>query len=199
MSESTPSEALPAGLATTAHLLDQARGDPRAREVLCARFMPILRRWAHGRLPGRARSLADTDDLVQVTLVRALNHLEEFEPRREGAFLAYLRTILLNAMRDEIRRATRRPEHLPLFDDDGASLPSELERLLGRERLAMYERALAEITEGQREAVILRLEFGYTYPEIAAALGKSNADAARMTVARALVAMARGMDALDAR
>jgi RNA polymerase sigma factor (sigma-70 family) len=199
MPEPTPAAVPPAAIATTAHLLDQARDDPRAREALCARFLPVLRRWAHGRLPSRARTLADTDDLVQVTLVRALDHLEEFVPRREGAFLAYLRTILLNAMRDEIRRATRRPEHLPLFDDDGTPLPSELERLLGRERLALYERALAEITEGQREAVILRLEFGYTYPEIAAALGKTNAAAARMAVARALVAIARVMDAIDAR
>jgi RNA polymerase sigma factor (sigma-70 family) len=188
----------PPGLATTAMLLSRARvGDSRARETLCERFLPVLTHWAHRRLPAHARSLADTDDLVQVTLVRALNHLQEFEPRREGAFLAYLRTILLNAMRDEIRRSARRPEHLPLLEDDGPSEASELERLVGRERLELYEQALMELPQGQREAAILRLEFGYTHPEIAAALGRQSADAARMLVARALVGMAKAMNGRD--
>jgi RNA polymerase sigma-70 factor (ECF subfamily) len=199
VSETPASADPPADIATTAHLLEQVRrGDARARDALCARFLPILRRWGHSRLPARARSLADTDDLVQVTLLRALNHVEGFEARREGAFLAYLRTILMNAVRDEIRRATRRPDHLRLEEDDGPQQPSELERLLGRERLQLYERALAELDESDREAVILRLEFGYTHPEVASALGKPSADAARMTVARALVAMAKVMDGLDA-
>ena len=193
-----PDEIQPADLSRTTVLLDRARGgDHGARDALLARFMPILTRWAHRRLPDRARSLADTDDLVQVTLVRALNHLHEFEPRREGAFLAYLRTILLNAVRDEIRRATRRPEHLPLMEHDAPTQASELERLIGRERLERYEAALAELSEGQREAVMLRLEFGYTHAEIAEALGRPSADAARMLVARGLVELTKAMDGPD--
>ena len=70
-------------------------GDQRARERLVSRFLPILRNWATGRLPGGARDLAETDDLVQITLVRALDHIDRFEHRGEGAFLAYLRRILL--------------------------------------------------------------------------------------------------------
>ncbi|HUK64321.1 MAG TPA: sigma-70 family RNA polymerase sigma factor [Dongiaceae bacterium] len=189
----------PPDLSRTTLLLDRARGgDSGARDALLARFLPILTRWAHRRLPDRARSLADTDDLVQVTLIRALNHLHEFEPRREGAFLAYLRTILLNAVRDEIRRAARRPEHLPLMEHDAAGQSSELERLIGRERLERYEAALAELPEGQREAVMLRLEFGYTHAEIAEALGRPSADAARMLVARGLVDLTKAMDGPDA-
>jgi RNA polymerase sigma factor (sigma-70 family) len=192
-------EPLPNAVAATANLLELARaGETRAREALFERFLPILTRWAHHRLPARARSLADTDDLVQVTLVRALGRLQDFDARREGAFLAYLRTILLNAMRDEIRRANRRPEHFPVRDDDGPLESSELERLIGRESVARYERALAGLTEAQREAVMLRLEFGYSHLEIAAALGRPSADAARMLVARALVAMTKVMDGPDA-
>lgn len=198
MQDSPPHGEPAPGLDTTAHLLERIReGDAPAREALCARFLPALTRWAHRRLPGAARALAETDDLVQVTLLRALNRVGEFEPRGEGAFLSYLRTILLNAVRDEMRRAQRRPAHLPLLEDDGPPQPSELERLLGRERLALYERALAELSEDHREAVILRLEFGYSHAEIAAALGRASADAARMLVARALVAMAKVMDGLD--
>jgi DNA-directed RNA polymerase specialized sigma24 family protein len=35
---------------------------------------------------------------------RAFDHVEGFEPRFEGAFFAYLRRILMNRIRDEIRR-----------------------------------------------------------------------------------------------
>src|SRR5262245_46623761 len=93
---------------STAVLLHRVRaGDTEARERLVARHLPLLRGWAHRRLPPGARALADTEDLVQITFIRALKQVEAFEPRHEGAFLAYLRQILLNAIRDEIRRARR--------------------------------------------------------------------------------------------
>ncbi|MEM7351159.1 MAG: sigma-70 family RNA polymerase sigma factor, partial [Acidobacteriota bacterium] len=99
----------------TVVLLDQVRaGSDTARERLMERFLPILRRWARGRLPSYARSAAETDDLVQVTLLRALGNVARFDPRGEGAFLAYLRQIMLNAVRDEIRRSGRRPPHDPV-------------------------------------------------------------------------------------
>lgn len=184
------------GLDSTAFLLAEARGgSDAARERLVARFLPMLRRWAHGRLPSHARGLADTDDLVQISLVRALNHLDEFEVRREGAFLAYLRRILLNSLRDEIRRSRRRPgepiDELELATD----APSLLEQQIGREAMEAYEAALARLTPAQQEAVVMRLEFGYSYPQIADAMGRTTPNAARMLVARALVQLGEDMDA----
>src|SRR6185436_19368854 len=62
-------------LDSTADLLEGIRGgDASATARLVKRYLPILRRWAHGRLPGKARDLADTDDLVQVALMRGLGH-----------------------------------------------------------------------------------------------------------------------------
>jgi RNA polymerase sigma-70 factor (ECF subfamily) len=40
----------------------------------------------------------------------------------------------------------------------------------------------------------MRIEFGFTFPEIAEALGRPSANAARMTVSRALVRLAEVMD-----
>lgn len=182
-------------LGATAVLLEQVRGgDARARDRLVTRFLPLLRRWATGRLPGHARGVADTDDLVQVSLLRALDHVDEFEYRREGAFLAYLRRILLNSIRDEIRRAGRRPAG----DGEMPDLPSPdrslLEQQIGRETLEAYEAALGRLTEAQQEAIIMRLEFGYSYPQIAEATGRATPNAARMLVARALVQLAEEMD-----
>lgn len=192
----TPGPVSPPGapeqpLDSTAALLVRIRtGDGAARELLFARYLPLLKRFAHGRLPAAARGLSETDDVVQMTLVRALKHVETFEPRREGAFLAYLRHVLINMIREEIRRAGRRPsatDDVHMVADAG---PSLIEQAVGRETMDRYEAALAELGEEQREAVILRLEFGYSYPEIAAALGKNTVSAARMMVTRAMIDVA---------
>src|SRR5688500_19892281 len=51
---------------STLNLLQRARaGDADALDALIGRFLPRLQRWATGRLPGWARDLADTHDLVQ--------------------------------------------------------------------------------------------------------------------------------------
>jgi RNA polymerase sigma-70 factor, ECF subfamily len=194
-SPGTADPALPRELETTAALLALIRqGDAAARERLVRRYLPILRRWARGRLPAAARDLAETDDLVQLTLIRALSHVKDFEPRFEGAFLSYLRRALLNSVRDEIRRVRRRPRREPLDPEMEDPRPSVVEQAIGREALERYEAALAELPEDQREAVILRLEFGFTHQEVADALGKPSSNAARMMVARAVVRVVEVMD-----
>lgn len=175
-------------------LLEQTRvGDREARERLFARYVPTLTRWAHQRLPRGARDLTDTPDLVQVTMMRAFARLDAFEPRGEGAFLGYLRQILMNAVRDEIRRVARRGTIVPLEHEAPDPRPSALEELLGRDALERYERGLTRLSKEQREAVILRIEMGFDHARIADALGKPSANAARMFVARALAVLAEEM------
>jgi RNA polymerase sigma-70 factor (ECF subfamily) len=131
--------------------------------------------------------------VVQVTVSRALARLEHFEHRGEGAFLGYLRQILLNVIRDEHRRAARHPRGRGLDETMVDQAPSLLDRTIDRDTLERYERALASLNEEAREAVLLRVEFGYSHSRIAEALGKPSADAARMAVARAMVELARRM------
>lgn len=177
-------------------LLSRFRGgDESAREELLHRYLPVLQRWARGRLPRSARDIADTDDLVQRTLVRAMDRLESFESRREGAFLAYLRSALLNAVRDEMRKIGRRPRRDALPASLADPGPSAVERAIGRERMERYEEALGELLEVQREAVVLRLEMGLSYRDVATALGCPTPDAARMVVNRALVQLGQALDA----
>lgn len=181
---------------STADLLGLCRaGNDAARNRLMRRFLPILRTWAHGRLPQYARANAGTDDLVQLTLVRSLNHLEDFVPEREGAFLAYLRTIFLNQLRDEIRRTVRAPQQTPLDEMIALAAPgSPLEEAVGQQALQAYEQALAELNPLDREATLMRLEFGYQYAEIAADLGIPSANAARMRIGRAVSRLAEIID-----
>lgn len=176
---------------STASLLARVRqGDSDAREKLCGQYLPILSRWAHGRLPPYARDLAETSDLVQSTLVKALGRVQEFQPQREGAFLAYLRTALLNAVRSEIRRSTGHGTPVAVHAADvSAARESALSKHAGADLLIDYERALTELKPEWREAVILRMEFGFSYEEMAAAMERPSADAARMLTHRAMGAL----------
>ncbi len=185
----------PAELVSTASLLERARqGDENARNQLIQRCLPALQRWAHGRLPMRARAVLDTDDLVQVTVLKALKHLERFESRHPGAFLAYLRQILLNEIRQELRRVARRPARVGPPGEHSATGPSPLEQLVGQETLAAYDAALLELPEQQRQAVILRLELGFRHAQIAEMLGSPSVNAARMTVYRGLLRLSEVMN-----
>lgn len=179
---------------STATLLARVRaGEADARERLLGRYLPLLRRWAHGRVPPRARRLADTDDLVQTALVRALNAVERFEPRREGAFLAYLRKILLNRLRTAVQRADAGPVLRSLPDRLPGARPSPLEEAIGAEAMSAYEAALDSLTEDQHQAVVLRLEMGLGFQQVAEAMESPSADAARMLVARGLARLSERM------
>lgn len=173
-------------------LLRRARqGDRAAAETLCRRYAPRLRRWAHGRLPARARDLVDTDDLVQEVLMQTTKRMDaRFEPRHDGALQAYLRQALHNRIGMEIRRARRRPAAGEPAGEAMDPGPSPLELAVGRESLARYEAALGRLRPEDREAIVLRLEMGQDYQQLAEALHKPSANAARMAVVRALVHLA---------
>ncbi len=179
---------------STSRLLARIRqGDARAKELLAARYLASLQRFAHGRVPPRARDLFDTDDLVQVTLIRALEHLESFESRGPGSFHAYMRNAILNQIRDQARRVRRAPDWAELPEDLAGPESSPLEQAIGREALERYEKALERLTPEQREVVVLRLELGFTYEQIATAVGSPTANAARMQVTRAVARLAELM------
>lgn len=183
----------PADVETTHRLIERSRGgDEAARDALFSRCSEYLRRWARGRLPAPARDIADTQDLVQVTLLRAFRQFDAFQSRESGSFMAYLRGILLNRVKEELRRAGRKPGGTERFDlpsgDPGVSAQ------LGELQLVeAYEQALQSLPPRARDAVVLRLEFELSYAEIAEELGAPSADAARLVVARALRTLAEIM------
>src|SRR5262245_54252579 len=178
---------------TTVELLFRARqGDQSAIERLFARHLRPLQRFAQGRLPAWARDVTDTDDLVQDALLQTLKRLDGFESRHPGALQAYLRQAVMNRMRDELRRQARAPGRVDLADE-ALSERSRLEDPAGQETMAAYEEALTRLTPEEREAVIGRVELGLSYGELALALEKPTADAARKAAQRALVRLAREM------
>jgi RNA polymerase sigma-70 factor (ECF subfamily) len=169
-------------------------GDERSLERLWARYLPRLKRWAHGRLPTASRDQTSTDDLVQDAFVRSLARLRTLKPTTPHGVFAYFRTIVLNQIRDYARQNARRPTRGPLETDDHVDpQPSPLEHVLGRETLECYERALETLSEEQQQIVIAFVELRCTDREIAELFERPSADAARVARARALARLARAM------
>jgi RNA polymerase sigma-70 factor (ECF subfamily) len=175
-------------------LLERAQaGDRAALESLVARYLPRLQRWASGRLPRWARDMADTQDLVQETLFQTFKRIEKFESRGEGALQAYLRQAILNRIREELRRAKRRPARSELDPEAEGNARSPLEEAIGQEALDRYEQALARLRPEDRELIVARIELGYTNREMAELLDKPTPNAARMAAERAIIRLAREM------
>jgi RNA polymerase sigma factor (sigma-70 family) len=182
--------ALPSSLT----LLQRAQaGDGEALDALIARYLPRLQRWASGRLPQWARDIADTQDLVQESLFQTFKRIERFEHRGEGALQAYLRQAILNRIREELRRAKRRPARSELDSQAAGDVRSPLEQAIGQEALERYEQALARLRPEDRELIVARIELGYTNQEIAEFLDKPTPNAARMATERAIVRLAKEM------
>src|SRR3954462_6242701 len=166
-------------------------GESDALSRLLERYLPELRRWAHGRLPAFARDMADTHDLVQDAMKRTVINFDRFEYRGEGALRAYLHQAVVNLVFDHVRRAGRRPHRVELDEHVSSRERSPLDRAISQQTFERFEAALATLSGDDQKAVRARLELGCSYDEVAAIAGKPSADAARVAVARAVKRIAR--------
>jgi RNA polymerase sigma-70 factor (ECF subfamily) len=181
-----PAQTLLSDEPTIELVLSARNGDHLALEALLERCLPPLKRWAHGRLPARARGTLDTGDLVQDAAMHVLARLDKFEPRHVGAMQAYLRITVINRIRDEIRRVGRRPEMMELTAEPPGDMTSPLEAVLREEAYDRYRSALDKLRTRDREMVVARLEVQWTIQEIAQRFGMASVDAARVAVSRSL-------------
>jgi RNA polymerase sigma-70 factor (ECF subfamily) len=179
---------------TTIELVERAKtGDVNAREQLMSKCLPLLRRWARHKLPQYARDLADTEDIVQDTLLNAFRRLPTFKWEREGALYCFLREALRNRIIDEVRRAQRSPLPEALVNEPVDRGQSPFEALVDREKLERYEAALERLRPIDREAIIGRIELQLSFEELAVALGKPTTNAARVALSRAVASLIREM------
>jgi RNA polymerase sigma-B factor len=90
-------------------LLTRCRaGDPRARETVIVRFLPLAERVARS-YEGRGEPL---DDLVQAARVGLIKAVDRYSPERGDAFAAYARPMIVGEVRRHFRDATWRV-HVP--------------------------------------------------------------------------------------
>ncbi len=174
---------------TTAWLIDRIRaGDHEAHAELIARIQPLLQRFAHGRVPQQLRPHEDTADLIQVTWLKVLEKPELIDAREPGAFFAYLRTVLVNALRESWRRQQRSPIKLD-GDNDNVLTTIKANDVEPADWLS-WEQCLATLSHSHRGLVLMRFEFGMSFSEISTELGEST-DGVRMKLNRAIARMAK--------
>lgn len=171
---------------SSGRLLDRARGgDGSALDALFSRYAPWLRRWTRGRLPKWTRGFVDTSDLVQDVLLNTFTRLSRFEPRRKKALRAYLRLAVENRIRDEMRRAVRRPA-LDGLDDAAAPAATSV---MNQETWARYLSALGRLKVRDRRLIVGRVEIGYSFKQLGD-IHEIDSDAARKATERALERLA---------
>jgi len=149
-----------------AALVLQARGgDARAFEALVRRYYRAAFAVALARLDGPM----DAEDVLQDAFVRALERLDECDPKR---FVGWLFTIVRNRAHNariyEHRRQGVDPDEARLSASAEAEGARRVERRELRETL---EAAMGTLSEIQREVLLLHDLEGMKHAEIAAAVG----------------------------
>ncbi|MEN1726838.1 MAG: hypothetical protein AAGJ52_00235 [Pseudomonadota bacterium] len=180
---------------TTRQLIQRCNaGGLDARGELVRRNLPVLQRWARGRLPLYGRDLPKTEDLMRTGVILAFRNLKRFETTGEGAFLAYLRTMLLSCAHEEVQKNVRNRQGLMPADSNDAS--DERSQKIARTvfELEAFEELVNEMNEPKRSAVILRVEMGQDYDTIFKELELDSPNAARLLVQRGLAELARKMN-----
>jgi RNA polymerase sigma-70 factor (ECF subfamily) len=135
--------------------------DPSLRAAMLV-AIPHLRAFAIAlcRIPERA------DDLVQETLLRACANIAQFEPGTKME--AWLTTILRNQHYSEHRKRRREVEDVDgIYAETLVTHPSQLVSAQYKE----LRTALARLPDEMREALVLVVGSGLSYPEAARICG----------------------------
>lgn len=133
---------------------------------------------------GLCRDRSEAEDIVSEAFARVVTRAHKIESATARAYLfAVARNVFLDGKRRTARDA-RLVREMEREEPDTAS------RLDDRARLAHALEALSALPEGERAALLLRLDHGLPYEEVAAALGISVA-AAKVRVHRARLRLAK--------
>ena len=151
-------------------LLSRARaGDPEAFRVIFDREAPGVRRFLGDLL----RDDAAADEGTQETFVRAHQRLSTLSEcgKLQGWLFGIARMVFLEQIRRKRRDAVPpEPPEESLATDAG---PSPEAVLLSAESDRMLDGALAGLSEERRSALLMRIDHGLGYGEIASAMGWS--------------------------
>jgi RNA polymerase sigma-70 factor (ECF subfamily) len=176
-------------------LLHRARaGSADALNELYARFGPRLLSLIRLRMGPGLRPETDSRDILQSTLLKSFQRLDQFAGADGRSLMGWLARIAENEIRDQADRQGRqrrdKAREDPLDPEQAvtAHMRTAVSQLIVDEEAGRLERAIAKLEEPHREAILLRKFEELSYAEMAARLGRSE-DACRMLVARAMVAL----------
>jgi RNA polymerase sigma-70 factor, ECF subfamily len=143
-------------------------------------FNQLVARWERPIYALAYRTLGreeDARDVAQEAFMRAYRGLRGF--KGQAKFSSWLYRITLNLCRDWIRRERRAPvvslpegtDPTDLADERAAPTESVEDLVARREMSDAVARAMAELPEEQRAAILLKEYHGLTFQEIADMLG----------------------------
>lgn len=127
---------------------------------------------------------AACEDVVQEAYIKVALHKSRLRDHEKA--LAYLRQTVVNLSRSSLRRRVVALRHAPLPMPDGA--PADEGAFAALERAAVVK-ALGQLPQRQREAVVLRFYGDLSEAQIAAAMGVS-AGAVKSACSRGLATLA---------
>jgi RNA polymerase sigma-70 factor (ECF subfamily) len=148
-----------------------ARGDTAAFEELVGRHQALV----IGTVARMLGSNSDVEDIAQQVFVRVWRSAARYQPRAK--FTTWLLKITRNLVFNEMRR-TKRHAHVPVQPEaDGEEIPLKDETtpepdaaLLESELQEAIEKAIVDLPETQRMAVVLRRYEELSYEDIAEVL-----------------------------
>ena len=169
-------------------------GDRDGFRLLVERHSRSVFRLAY-RLTGNEQ---DAEDVVQETFLRAYKQLENFESR--ASFGTWLYRIAANYSLDLIRSRKRHYDHRPSQEEENDALLSIPATTPGPDRIAYsvqvegrISEAMAELSEQERTAFVLRHFEGFSIDEIAATLGLGES-AAKHSIFRAVQKLRKALE-----
>jgi RNA polymerase sigma-70 factor (ECF subfamily) len=174
------------------------RGDRRALDALLEQNLPRLRAYVRAKAGPHLLARESCSDLVQTVCREVLEDLGTFEFRDEVQFRHWLcqvawrklagRARRLHAERRDLSREVPVDVHASGFGAWISELTPSRDAS-AREQALRVEQALDELTEAQREAIVLRRVVGLDYEAIAAAMDRREV-AVRNLVYRGLARLA---------
>ena len=105
-----------------------------------------------------------TADVIQTAFIKAYRGMGRF--RGESSFRTWLYRIAVNTFRNHVRSESRQ-RHLQLDDNIPASDEGALELIAGRQERALLWEAVKALPARQREALVLRVQEGYRFSDVA--------------------------------
>jgi RNA polymerase sigma-70 factor, ECF subfamily len=157
---------------------------------------PIVMRYCRARIGRLDRSFASADDVVQEVCLSVVSALPGYRDQGQP-FLAFVYGIAQHKVADAHRAAARnRSLPVPEVPDRPERGAGPEQRVLQDELKGQLDRLLGELSDKQREIVVLRVIVGLSAEETADLVG-STPGAVRVAQHRALARLRKMMPARD--